>query len=81
MIQKYYLAIFGIIVTVIFLVRGVKGGVFYGMVITAIAGMIFSLVELTRCNCFMHHQVLHQHSAHYLVHLVILVSIHYQCYL
>ncbi|MCP1146146.1 NCS2 family permease [Lysinibacillus endophyticus] len=39
------LAIFGIIVTVIFLVKGFKGGVFYGMVITAIVGMIFGLVD------------------------------------
>lgn len=40
------LAIFGIIITVIFLVRGVKAGVFLGMAITAIAGMIFGLVDL-----------------------------------
>ncbi|QDP39226.1 NCS2 family permease [Radiobacillus deserti] len=39
------LAIFGIIVTVILLTRGVKGGVFYGMIITAIAGMIFGLID------------------------------------
>ncbi|KGR87437.1 NCS2 family permease [Lysinibacillus odysseyi] len=40
------LAIFGIVVTVIFLVRGMKAGVFIGMAITAIAGMIFGLVDL-----------------------------------
>ncbi|WP_042479435.1 NCS2 family permease [Bacillus ndiopicus] len=40
------LAIFGIIITVIFLVRGIKAGVFLGMVITAVAGMLFSLVDL-----------------------------------
>jgi adenine/guanine/hypoxanthine permease len=40
------LAIFGIVITVIFLVRGVKAGVFLGMVITAIAGMIFGLVDV-----------------------------------
>lgn len=40
------LAIFGIILTVILLVKGVKGGVFYGMVATAIVGMIFNLVKL-----------------------------------
>lgn len=40
------LAIFGIVVTVVFLVRGVKAGVFFGMVITAIAGMIFGLVDV-----------------------------------
>ncbi|WP_243388488.1 NCS2 family permease [Bacillus kexueae] len=39
------LAIFGIIVTVILMVRGVNGGVFYGMVLTAIVGMIFGLIE------------------------------------
>lgn len=42
------LAIFGIIITVIFLIRGVKAGVFIGMIITAIAGMIFGLVELPK---------------------------------
>lgn len=40
------LAIFGIIITVIFLVRGLKAGVFIGMAITAIAGMLFGLVDL-----------------------------------
>ncbi|WP_421662983.1 NCS2 family permease [Lysinibacillus telephonicus] len=40
------LAVFGIIITVVLLVKGLKGGVFYGMVITAIVGMIFGLVEL-----------------------------------
>lgn len=40
------LAIFGIIITVIFLVRGLKAGVFLGMAITAIAGMLFGLVDL-----------------------------------
>ncbi len=39
------LAIFGIVITVIFLVRGVKAGVFIGMVVTAIAGIIFGLVD------------------------------------
>lgn len=40
------LAIFGIIVTVILMTKGVKGGVFYGMVITIIVGMIFTLIEV-----------------------------------
>jgi adenine/guanine/hypoxanthine permease len=40
------LAVFGIVITIIFLVRGWKAGVFIGMVITAIAGMIFGLVDL-----------------------------------
>src|SRR5690606_6359645 len=44
--SQVLLAIFGIIITVIFMVRGFKGGVFYGMVITAIGGMIFDLVKL-----------------------------------
>ena len=39
------LAIFGIVITVIFLVRGVKAGVFIGMVVTAVAGIIFGLVD------------------------------------
>ena len=42
------LAIFGIIITVIFLVRGMKAGVFVGMVVTAIAGIIFGLVDLPK---------------------------------
>ncbi|MFY3791861.1 NCS2 family permease [Ureibacillus sp. MALMAid1270] len=40
------LAIFGLVVTVILLVKGVKGGVFYGMVLTAIVGMIFTVVPV-----------------------------------
>ncbi|WP_338471576.1 NCS2 family permease [Niallia sp. XMNu-256] len=39
------LSIFGIIVTVILMTRGVKGGVFFGMIITIIVGMIFGLIE------------------------------------
>jgi len=40
------LAIFGIVVTVILLAKKINGGIFYGMVITAIVGMIFKLVEV-----------------------------------
>jgi len=40
------LAIFGIVITVLMMVRGIKGGVFYGMVITAIVGMVFKLIEV-----------------------------------
>ena len=40
------LAIFGVVVTVILMVRGVKGGIFIGMVLTAIAGMITQLVQV-----------------------------------
>ncbi|WP_062239879.1 NCS2 family permease [Fictibacillus sp. FJAT-27399] len=39
------LAIFGFIVTILMVVRGVKGGIFYGMVITAVVGMIFGLID------------------------------------
>jgi AGZA family xanthine/uracil permease-like MFS transporter len=39
------LAIFGIIVTVIMMTRGINGAVFYGMVITVIVGMIFNLID------------------------------------
>lgn len=39
------LAIFGIILTVIFMTKGIRGGIFYGMVITAIVGWMFNLVE------------------------------------
>ncbi len=37
------LAIFGLIVTALLLLRGLKGAVFYGIIITAIAGVIFGL--------------------------------------
>ena len=39
------LSIFGIIVTVILMTKGVKGGVFYGMIVTVIVGMIFGLIN------------------------------------
>ena len=39
------LAIFGIIITVILMTRGVKGGIFIGMVVTAIVGMIAGLID------------------------------------
>lgn len=38
------LAVFGVIITVILMVRGVKGGIFYGMLITAIIGMFFKVI-------------------------------------
>jgi AGZA family xanthine/uracil permease-like MFS transporter len=37
------LAIFGILVTAGFLARGIKGAIFYGIVVTAIAGVIFGI--------------------------------------
>jgi len=40
------LAIFGIIITVILMTRGIKGSVFFGMIITAIVGMIFHLIKV-----------------------------------
>ncbi|GAB2547621.1 solute carrier family 23 protein [Gracilibacillus alcaliphilus] len=40
------LAIFGIVVTVILLVLGVKGGVFYGMILTAVVGMIVGQIDV-----------------------------------
>lgn len=39
------LAIFGLVVSVILMTLGFKGGIFYGMIITAIAGMIFGLIQ------------------------------------
>lgn len=38
------LAVFGVVITAIFVVMGVKAGVFYGLAITAIVGIIFGLV-------------------------------------
>ncbi|MGJ7923227.1 NCS2 family permease [Neobacillus sp. LXY-4] len=40
------LAIFGILITVIFMTKGINGGVFYGMIITAVVGMIFNLIDV-----------------------------------
>lgn len=39
------LAIFGVLATAILLVQGIRGAVFYGMVLTAAAGMIFGLID------------------------------------
>lgn len=38
------LAVFGIVATAFFLIRGFKGGIFYGMLVTVIAGMIFAII-------------------------------------
>ncbi len=40
------LALFGIIVTALLMVRKIHGGIFYGIVITAVVGMIFNIVDL-----------------------------------
>ncbi|WP_018663896.1 NCS2 family permease [Heyndrickxia acidiproducens] len=40
------LAIFGIFITVILMTRGFKGAVFFGMILTAIVGMIFGLIDV-----------------------------------
>lgn len=40
------LTIFGLIITALFLVRKFNGGVFYGMIVTAIVGMFFGLVPV-----------------------------------
>lgn len=40
------LAIFGLLITVIMMVKGVKGGIFFGILIAAVVGMIFQVVSL-----------------------------------
>ena len=40
------LALFGIVVTGLFLLRGLKGGVFYGIIATAVVGMVVGHVAL-----------------------------------
>lgn len=40
------LTIFGIVITVIMMTRGIKAAVFYGMIVTAIVGMIFHLIAV-----------------------------------
>ncbi len=39
------LAIFGFIVSVILMVKNIRGGIFYGMVLTSIVGIIFGIIE------------------------------------
>lgn len=39
------LAIFGLVVSISLLSLNIKGGIFYGMVLTTIAGMLFGLIE------------------------------------
>jgi AGZA family xanthine/uracil permease-like MFS transporter len=39
------LAIFGLVISVILMTLGFKGGIFYGMIITAIVGMVFGLIQ------------------------------------
>ncbi|MGY0692098.1 NCS2 family permease [Virgibacillus sp. FSP13] len=40
------LAVIGLIITVFMLVRGINGGIFYGIVITTIIGMIIGLINI-----------------------------------
>lgn len=40
------LIIFGVVITAFFMVRGIKGGIFYGMIVTAILGMLTGLVSV-----------------------------------
>lgn len=40
------LAVFGIFVSVVLLAMGLKAGIFYGMIITAVVGMIFGLIAV-----------------------------------
>lgn len=42
------LAIFGLVITVIMMTRGINGAVFYGMIISVIIGMIFNLIEVPK---------------------------------
>jgi AGZA family xanthine/uracil permease-like MFS transporter len=39
------LGVFGLVVSVMLMTLGLKGGIFYGMIITVIAGMIFGLIQ------------------------------------
>lgn len=39
------LAIFGLLITVIMMTRGINGAVFYGMIVTVIVGIIFNLIN------------------------------------
>lgn len=43
--KSVLLALFGIVVTALLMARKINGGIFYGIVITAIVGMIFGVVD------------------------------------
>ena len=40
------LAIIGLVITIVMLVRGINGGIFYGMIITTVIGMIVGLIKV-----------------------------------
>lgn len=40
------LAVIGLVITIVMLVRGINGGIFYGMVITTIIGMVVGLISV-----------------------------------
>lgn len=40
------LAIFGLVITVIMMTRGIKGAIFYGMILTTVAGMLVGLIDV-----------------------------------
>ncbi|WP_252504266.1 NCS2 family permease [Sporosarcina sp. Marseille-Q4943] len=40
------LAIFGLVITVIMMVRQIKGAIFYGMILTTVLGMLVSLIDV-----------------------------------
>lgn len=40
------LAVFGLLATIFLMIRNVKGAIFYGMLATAVVGMIFGLVDI-----------------------------------
>ncbi|WP_307397978.1 NCS2 family permease [Bacillus horti] len=39
------LTVFGLVVSAILMIRGIKGGIFFGMILTSIAGIIFGLID------------------------------------
>lgn len=39
------LAVFGLLITVIMMIRGINGAVFYGMIVTVIVGIAFNLID------------------------------------
>lgn len=42
------LTVFGLLVTVLFMVRQVRGAIFYGMIATAVVGMVFGIVDMPK---------------------------------
>ncbi|WP_048600865.1 NCS2 family permease [Rubeoparvulum massiliense] len=44
-VHNTWLSIFGLVISALLMIRNVKGGIFYGMIVTSVVGMIFGLIQ------------------------------------